>query len=178
MLDLSFKLISFLVIWSYNCNNTMKKKITRLGTLVVQACRSILHIFPQWISKLRIRKPKNNRKSSRGTGRFAKNFCTCKKSQYDVQNCKYRRHNRRHTFKYRVPQLKPISTNIQYNCLMVKGRKNNNTKAPSPCKRNRMLRSLNHCQDITVRENTKLKSPFLHFEELTMDNGELSTNSI
>ena len=60
---------------------------------------------------------------------------------------------------------------------MVKGRKNDNTKAPSPCKRNLMLRSFNHHQDITVRENTRLKSSFLPFKELNMGNGDLSTNS-
>ena len=63
---------------------------------------------------------------------------------------------------------------------MVKGKKNGNTKAPSPsppCKRNWMLCSLNHRQDITVRENTKLKASLLPFKELNMGNGDLSTNS-
>ena len=41
-----------------------------------------------------------------------------------------------------------------------------------------MLCSLNHCQNITVPKNTKLKSPLLPFNELNMDNGDLSTNSI
>ena len=40
-----------------------------------------------------------------------------------------------------------------------------------------MLRSLNYCQDITVHENTKLKSSLLPFDELNMGNGDLSTNS-
>ena len=40
-----------------------------------------------------------------------------------------------------------------------------------------MLRALNHCQDITVRASTKLKSSLLPFEELNMDNHDLSTNS-
>ena len=60
---------------------------------------------------------------------------------------------------------------------MVKGRKNDNIKALSPCKRNRILYSPNNCQDITVRENTKLKSSLLPFEELNMGDGDLSTNS-
>ena len=60
---------------------------------------------------------------------------------------------------------------------MVKGRKSGNTKDLSPPKRNWMLSSLNHCQDITVRENTKLKSSLLPFEELNMGNNDLSTNS-
>ena len=59
---------------------------------------------------------------------------------------------------------------------MVKGKKSGNTKAPFPCKQNRMLYSFNHCQDITVRENTKLKSSLLPFEELNMVNN-LSMNS-
>ena len=110
--DLFCKLISLLVIWSYNCNNAAKKETTHLGMLVVQACQSTLNIFPQLISKTRIRKPKNHRKSSSGVGIFAQNLSACKKSQYDVQNCKPGRHNRRHTFKCHRSQYKPISTNI------------------------------------------------------------------
>ena len=34
ILDLSLKLISLLVIWPCNCNNAVKKQITRLGTSV------------------------------------------------------------------------------------------------------------------------------------------------
>ena len=150
ILDLSLKLISLLVIWSYNCNNAAKKNITHLGTSIVRVCRSTLNIFPQWISKPRIRKPKNHRKSSSGAGRFAQNLRACKKSQYDVRNCKSGRHNRRHTFKCHRSRYKPISTNIPYNGLMVKGRKRGNIKPASPCRRNRMLCSRNHCQDITV----------------------------
>ena len=60
---------------------------------------------------------------------------------------------------------------------MVKGRKSGNTKASSPRRQNWMLRSLNHCQDITVHENTKLKSSLLPFKELNMNNHDLSTNS-
>ena len=40
-----------------------------------------------------------------------------------------------------------------------------------------MLFSFNHCQDITVHENKKLKSPLLPFKELDIGNGDLSTNS-
>ena len=61
---------------------------------------------------------------------------------------------------------------------MVKGRKGGNSKTPSPCRQNRMLHSINHCQDSTVRENTKLKSPLLPFDKLNTGNGDLSTNSI
>ena len=60
---------------------------------------------------------------------------------------------------------------------MVKGRKSYNTKAPSPCKQNRILCSLNHCQDIIVHGYTKLKLCLLLFEELNMGNDDLSINS-
>ena len=59
---------------------------------------------------------------------------------------------------------------------MVKGRKSGNAKYSPPGKQNRMLCSLNHCQDITVQKDTKLKSSLLPFEELNMGNGDLSTN--
>ena len=58
---------------------------------------------------------------------------------------------------------------------MVKGRKTD--RAPSLCRRNRMLRALNHRQNITVRTSTRLKSSLLPFEELNMDTDDLSTNS-
>ena len=60
---------------------------------------------------------------------------------------------------------------------MVKGRKSGNTKPPSPHRQNWMLCSRNHCQNITVCENTKLKSSLLPFKVLIMDNGDLSTKS-
>ena len=165
------------MIWSYNCNNAAKKKITHLGPSIVPVCRSTMNIFSQWISKPRIRKPKNHRKSSSGVGRFAQNLRACKKSQYNVRNYKSGRHNQRHTFKCRRSQYKPISTNIPNNGLIVQGRKRGNYKAPSPCRQNWMLCSLNHYQDTTERENTKSKSSLLPFEELNMGNGDLSTKS-
>ena len=61
--------------------------------------------------------------------------------------------------------------------MMVKGRNSGNTKDPSPCRRNQILCSLNHCQDITIRKYTKLKSYFLPLEGLNMGNDDLSTNS-
>ena len=66
---------------------------------------------------------------------------------------------------------------IPYNGLMVKGRKRGNTKPPSPRRRNRMLCSLKHCQDITVRKNTKLKASLLPYEEINIGIDHLSTNS-
>ena len=58
---------------------------------------------------------------------------------------------------------------------MVKRRKKGDTKAPSPCRQNWILCSLNYFQDITVCGNTKLKSSFLPFEELKMGDNDLST---
>ena len=40
-----------------------------------------------------------------------------------------------------------------------------------------MFCPLNYYQDITARENKKMKSSRLPFEELIMDNGDLSTKS-
>ena len=60
---------------------------------------------------------------------------------------------------------------------MVKGKKRGNTKPPSPCRQNWMLCSLNHRHDITVHENTKLNPSLLPFEELIMNNSDLSTKS-
>ena len=40
-----------------------------------------------------------------------------------------------------------------------------------------MLCSLNHRQDIRVRENTKLKSPLLPFDKLDIGNDHLLTDS-
>ena len=144
ILDLSFKLILLLVIWSCNCNNAVKKIITHLETPIVQVCRLTFNIIPQWISKPQIRKPKNHRKSSSGKGRLAQKFRACKRSQYDVQSCKSGRHNRRHTFNRRGPRYKPISTNIPYNGWRVKEKNSGDAKTPSPCKRNWMLCSFNH----------------------------------
>ena len=79
ILDLSLKLISLLVIWSYNCNNVAKKKVTHLGSSIVQVFRSTLNVIPQWISKPRIRRPYKHRKASSGAGKFAESLCTCKR---------------------------------------------------------------------------------------------------
>ena len=149
ILDLSLKLISLLVIWSYNCNNAVKKKVTHLGTSIARVCWSTLNIIPQWISKPRTRKPKNHRISSSGAWRFAQNLGTCKQSYCDIQNCKSGRRNRRHSFKRHKPRHRPIYTNIPYDGLMVKGRKKGTTKPPSPRRRNRMLRAINHWRHIT-----------------------------
>ena len=61
---------------------------------------------------------------------------------------------------------------------MVRGRKGDNSKTPTPCRQNRMLHSINHRQDSTVCEIIILKSAVLPFDKLNMGNIDLSTNSI
>ena len=175
ILNLSLKLISLLVIWSYNCSNVTKKKVTHLGSSIVQVFRSTLNIIPQWISKPQIKRSFNHQKASSGAGQFALNLRICKNSHYNVQNCKSGRHNWRHSFKQHRPQYKAISTNIPYDGLKVKGRKG--YKAPSPCRQNLMLRATIRCQDDIICRSTRSKSSLLHFNELNINNNHLSTNS-
>ena len=44
--------------------------------------------------------------------------------------------------------------------LKIKGRNKGKTDLPSPCRRNRMIRAINCCQDVTC-QITKVKPPFL-----------------
>ena len=126
----------------------MKKKVTSLQTLVIQVYQSTLNIVPQWISKLCIWKHKNRSKASNGAEIFAHNLHACKKSRYNVWDCKSGRHNWCHTFERHNTQHKPSLTNIPYYGLKVKGRKNRKTKTPSPCWQNRTFRALNICQEV------------------------------
>ena len=93
ILDLSLKLISLLVIWSYNCSNATKKKVTHLGSSIVQVLQSTLNIIPRWISKPQIKKSIKHQKASSGARRLALNLRICKNSHYDVRNCKSGKHN-------------------------------------------------------------------------------------
>ena len=147
ILYLSFKLIPLLVIWSWKCNNALKKEITSLRTLATQVCWLALDVFPWWISKHRIWRHKNHSKTSNGAGRFAHILRACKISQYNVRNYKSGRHNRRHIFGHHNTLYKPLLTNIPYYGLKAKERKNRKSKIPSPCKQNLMLCALNLCQD-------------------------------
>ena len=176
ILDLSLKLNSLLLIWSYNCSNVTKKKVTHLGSSIVQVFQSTLNIIPQWISKpLRIEKSFKHRKASSGAGQFALSLLICKNSHYDVRNYKSGRHNRRHSFKQHRPQYKPIPSNITYDGLKVKGRKEYTT--PSPRRQIRMLHATICCQDDIIRRSTRFKSSLLHFNELDLNINHLSTNS-
>ena len=175
ILDLSLKLISLLVIWSYNCSNITKKKVTHLGSSIVQVFWSTLNVIPQWISKLWIKRSFKHQKSSSGAGRFAVNLCICKNLHYDVQNCKSGRHNWRQSFKQHRSRYKPISTNIPYDGLTVKGSKS--YKVPSPCRRNRMVHANIRCQDNVICRSTRFKSSLVHFNKLNMNNNYFSINS-
>ena len=71
---------------------------------------------------------KNHSTTSKDAGRFAHILRACKKSQYNVHNCKSRRHNQRHTFWHHNARYKPSLTNIPYYSLKVKERKDRKTK--------------------------------------------------
>ena len=61
--------------------------------------------------------------------------------------------------------------------LKVKGRKNGKTEIPSPCRRNRTLCAINLCQDATLRGCTKMKPPFLPFDEPNLCNDYILRDS-
>ena len=130
---------------------------------MIQVCQTKLNIFPNWISKPRIRKHNNHSKRSSGAGRFAQNLRACKKSRYNVWNCKSGRHNRRHTFRRRNSRHKPTYSNISYHGLKVKGKKKENTKTPSPRQQNRILRAIKHRHNTSIQNSTRMIPPFLPF---------------
>ena len=172
-----FKLILLLAIWSWKCNNVMKKKITGLRTSVIRVCWTILNIFPHWISKPCFQKHKNHSKASSSAGRFAQSLCACKKSRYNVQICKSGINNQCHTFRRHKSQYKPTSTNIPHYGLKVKGRKNRKTKPSSPCRRNWMLHAINHCQTTSLWESTRIKPLFPPFDEPNLCNDYIFIDS-
>ena len=165
ILHIPFKLISLLVIWSWKCNNVLKKKITSLRTSVIRVCQSRLNIFLQWISKTCIRKYKNHSKAISGAERFAQNLRACKTSRCNIWNCKFRRHIQRHTFRRHNSQYKPSLTNILYYSLKVKRRKNRKTKSPSPCQQNWMLHVIKHRLNTSLWNSIIMIPPFLPFNE-------------
>ena len=175
ILNLFSKLISLLVIWSCNCSNITKKKVTHLGSSIVQVFRSTLNIIPQWISKPQIKRSFKHRKGSNGAGRFALSLHICINSNYNIQNCKSSRHNHCHSFKQRWPRYKPISSNITYDGLKVKGRKV--YTSPFPRRQTRMLRANIRCQDDIICRSTRFKLSLLHFNELHINNNHSSTYS-
>ena len=56
ILNLFSKLILLLAIWSCNCSNITKKKVTHLNSSIVQGFWSTLNSIPQWISKPQIKR--------------------------------------------------------------------------------------------------------------------------
>ena len=152
----------------------LKKEVTSLRISIIRVCWTTLNIFPHWISKPRIWKHKNHSKASSGTGRFAQNLRACKKSWYNVRNCKSGRHNWRHTFRRRNSRHRCTSTNIPYNGLKVKERKNGKTKNPSPCRGNRMLRAVNLCHNTSLCGSPKFKLTFLPLGGLNLCNDYIS----
>ena len=154
-----------------------KSKITSLRILAIWVCWTTLNIFPHWISKPCTRNHKYHTKANSGAERFAQNLHACKKLQYNVQNCKSGRHNRRHTFRHRNSQYKFTSTNIPYYGLQVKRRKNGKTNSPSPRRRNRMLYVINHRRNTFLQVSTRMKPPFLPFDEPNLSNDYIFMDS-
>ena len=122
-------------------------------------------------------KTQESQQSEQFCRRFPQNIRTCKKSQYNVRNCKSGRHNQSYTFRRCNSGHKPTWTNIPYNDLKVKGRRNGNTKTPSPQKWNQILCAINLCQDNTLRGSTKTKPPFLPYDEPNLCNDYLLRDS-
>ena len=142
----------------------LQNKIIVLRTLVIRVCQIVLNIFSHWISKPCTQNHKNHTKANSGARRFSQSLCACKKSQYNIRNCKSRRHNRSHTFRGCNSQPKSSSTDIPYNWLKVKGRKNGKTKTPHPRSQNQMLYTINLYQNNILCESTKMRPVFLHFD--------------
>ena len=175
ILNLFLKLISFLVIWSCNYSNITKKKVTHLGSSIVQVFRSTLNIIPQWISKPWIKRYFKHQKASSGAGQFAINLRKCKYPHYNVQNCKYCRHNQRHFLKQHRLRHKPSTSNITYDRLKIKERKG--YTSPSPRRETRMLNANIRYQDDSICRFTRFRPSLFHFNEFDMNNNHLSTNS-
>ena len=161
---------------SCNCRNITKKKVTHLGSSIVQVFQSTLNIIPQWISKPQIKRSFKHQKSSNGAGWFAINLRKCKYSHYNVQNCKSGQHNWHHSFKQHRLWHKPSPSNITYDGLTIKGKKG--YTSPSPRRQTRMLRANIRCQDDIIRRSTRFKPSLLHFNKFDMNNNHSSTNSI
>ena len=87
-----------------------------------------------------------------------------------MRNYKSGRHNQRHTFRHSNSQYKPISTNIPYYDLKVKGKKNRKTKTPSPCQQNQMLHAIKHCHITSIWNSTRMIAPFLPFDGPNLGN--------
>ena len=105
-----FNFISLLVIWSWKCNNMLKKKIISLWTLVIWVCWTTLNIFPHWISKLVFENTKTTAKRAMARGNFLKIF----------------RHVRSHNTMYGTVNLEHTTD------ITLSGAVNQNTNLPQP----------------------------------------------
>ena len=70
-------------------------------------------------------------------------------------------------------QHKTTPADIAYTGLKVKGRKKSKTKILSLCRKNRMIHAIKFCQDATRFESTKMKPPFMHFDEPNLCNDNI-----
>ena len=174
ILNIFSKLISLIVIWPCYYSSITKKKVTHLGTSIVQVFQSTLNIIPQWISKPRIKKSFKHQKASNGAGRFAITLRKCKYSDYDLQNCKSGGQNKRHSFKEHSLQHRPCPFNNTYEGLTVKRRKGYTTN--SPHRQIRMVRANLSYQDDIIPRSTRFKSSPLHSNEFDMNNNHLSVS--
>ena len=59
---------------------------------------------------------------------------------------------------------------MPYLGLKVKDRNKGKPKFPSPCRYNQMICAINCCQDATRQANTKVKPPFLPYDEPNLCN--------
>ena len=114
-------------------------------------------------------------KASNGIGKFAVNLRKCKYSNYDVQNCKSGRHNRRHSFKRHSPRHRPCLSNNTYKTLTVKGR--NRYTLNSHHGQTQLVRADLSCQDDIIRQSTRFKPPLLHSNKFDMNYNHLSVDS-
>ena len=82
-------------------------------------------------------KTQESQQSKQWNREIHSNLWACKKSQYNVRNCKSGRHNQRHTYRCCKSKYKSTSTsiNIPSYGLKVKKIKNRKTKHPSPCRK-------------------------------------------
>ena len=163
------------MIWSCYWSNITKKKVTHLGTSIVQVFWLTLNIIPQWISKPWIKKYFKHQKESNDAGRFAINLRKCKYLDYDVKNCKLGWHNKRHSFKRHSLQRKPCPFNNTY--WQTDSQRKKRIYIPSPRRQTRMLCANISCQDDIIRQSTIFKPSLLYSFKFDLNNNYFLVNS-
>ena len=81
------------------------------------------NILPNWISKLRRQRHKNQHNTIHGGGKFSQNLCPSKNVWYNERNYKSGRHNQQHTFRHCKSQINHTSTDNPNLGLKVKEKK-------------------------------------------------------